>query len=358
MAHLLLANLRMMLRDRQTLFWALLFPLIFVAVFGLVDFDGAGTADLAVIDMADSETSRQMAAQLENLDLLELDDSYTEQQVALDAIEDGDLDYLLVMPRGLGGPDMAESEAVSLYYDQANLQENELVVGVLYNLAAQANISLAGTPQLVRVEPQAISARQVEYFDLVLVGLVGMGLMVHSVIALGVKVSSYRNQAIFKRILVTPLPVRNYFVAEVVAHLLLALVQTAVILAVGVWAFGANLGSGVWLIFPIAALGNVVFLNIGFIVASFSNSGAAASGMGNAITLPLMFLSGVFWASDSLPGVLPDVVRFLPLTPMLDAMREVAIHDSSLWATWPELALLAGWILLTAAFAVRVFRFG
>ena len=142
MAHLLLANLRMMLRDRQTLFWALLFPLIFVAVFGLVDFDGAGTADLAVIDMADSETSRQMAAQLENLDLLELDDSYTEQQVALDAIEDGDLDYLLVMPRGLGGPDMAESEAVSLYYDQANLQENELVVGVLYNLAAQANISL------------------------------------------------------------------------------------------------------------------------------------------------------------------------------------------------------------------------
>ena len=247
---------------------------------------------------------------------------------------------------------------VTIYYDQANLENNELVLGVLSNLAAQANMQLAETPQVVQVVPKAVTARQVEYFDLVLVGLVGMGLMVHSVIALGVKVSSYRNQAIFKRILVTPLPVRNYFVSEVLAHLLLAMVQTAVILAIGVWVFGGNLGNGVWLIFPIAALGNVVFLNLGFIVASFSNSGAAASGMGNAITLPMMFLSGVFWASDSLPGFLPDVVRFLPLTPMLDAMRDVAIHETSLWATWPELVLLAGWIALTAAVAVRVFRFG
>ena len=358
MPRLLLANLRMMVRDRQTLFWALIFPLIFVAVFGLVDFDGTGTADLAVIDLADNETSRQIASQLGGLELLTLDDSYVSQQEALGAIEDGDLDYLLVLSAVLGDVETGEEAPVALYYDEANLENKELVLGFLSNLAAQANMQLAATPQLVQVTSQAVSARQVEYFDLVLVGLVGMGLMVHSVIALGVKVSSYRSQAIFKRIMVTPLPVRNYFASEVLAHLLLALVQTAVILAVGVWVFGGNLGSGVWLIFPIAALGNLVFLNLGFIVASLSNSGAAASGMGNAITLPLMFLSGVFWASDSLPGFLPEVVRYLPLTPMLDAMREVAIQDSSLWATWPELALLAGWIALTAAVAVRVFRFG
>ena len=358
MLRLLLANLRMMLRDRQTLFWALIFPLIFVAVFGLVDFDGTGTAELAVIDHVENDTSRQIAAQLGGLELLELSDSYTSQQEALEAIEDGDLDYLLVLPQSLDGSPAGEQAPIALYYDQANLQNNELVLGVLHNLAAQANMSLAGTPQQVTVASQAVSSRQIEYFDLVLVGLVGMGLMVHSVIALGVKVSTYRNQSIFKRILVTPLPVRNYFASEVMAHLLLAMVQTAVIIAVGVWVFQGNLGDGVWLIFPIAALGNLVFLNLGFIVASFSNSGAAASGMGNAITLPLMFLSGVFWASDSLPGFLPDVVRFLPLTPMLDAMRDVAIYNTSLWATWPELALLAGWIAVTAAVAVRVFRFG
>ena len=358
MAPLLLTNLRMMLRDRQTLFWALIFPLIFVAVFGLVDFDGAGTAELAVIDDADNETSHGIADQLGALELLEVDDSYATEQEALDAIEDGDLDYLLVLPPDLGATSGSQPPPIALYYDQANLQENELVLGVLHNLASQANISLADTPQPVQVAPVAVSARQVEYFDLVLVGLVGMGLMVHSVIALGVKVSGYRSLAIFKRIRVTPLPVRNYFVSEVLAHLLLALVQTAVILAVGIWVFGGNLGGNWWLIFPIAALGNVVFLNLGFIVASFSNSGAAASGMGNAITLPLMFLSGVFWASESLPSFMPDIVRFLPLTPMLDAMRDVAIYDTSLWATWPELALLAGWIALTAAVAVRVFRFG
>ena len=357
MVPLLFANLRIMVRDRQTLFWALLFPLIFVAVFGTVDFEGTGTADLVVIDLADNETSRQMADQLAGLGLLELSGEYATQQEALDAIEEGDLDYLLVLPAGLGEAGASEPPPVSLYYDQSNLENNELVLGVLRSLAAQANMQLASTPRVVQVQAQAISVRQVEYFDLVLVGLVGMGIMVHSVIALGVKISSYRNQAIFKRMRVTPLPVRNYFASEVMAHLLLAMVQTAVILAVGIWVFGGNLGTGVWLMFPIAALGNLIFLNLGFIVASFSNSGAAASGMGNAVALPLMFLSGTFWPSDSLPGFLPDVVRYLPLTPMLDAMREVTIQGNTLWATWPELALMAGWIVLTALVAIRVFRF-
>lgn len=358
---LLVANFKMMARDRQTFFWALAFPLIFVAVFGLVDFTRTASADIAIFDNADNEVSQQVAAQLEDLEFLEFDDTYDDQTEAQAALEDGDLDYVLVLPPGLGaqpdGSQAAQAVPLVLFYDQANIQENQLMLGVLQHVVDEANLSLAGSPRPLQVSAEPVSARQVEYFDLVLVGLVGMGLMVHSVIALGVKVSTYRNQAIFKRILATPLQVHNYFVAEVVAHLVLAMVQTGVILAVGVWVFGANLGSGIWLIFPIAALGNVVFLNLGFIVASRANSGGAASGMGNAITLPVMFLSGTFFATSTLPGILPDLMRFLPLTPMLDAMREVTIEGNSIWSTWPEMAILAGWIAATAALAVRVFRF-
>ena len=71
----------------------------------------------------------------------------------------------------------------------------------------------------------------------------------------------------------------------------------------------------------------------------------------------MMFFSGTFLPTTSLPGFLPEVVRFLPLTPMLDAMRQVSIDNDAIWHTWPELALLAGWLALSSVAPVKLFRF-
>ena len=46
------ANLKMMARNRQAIFWALFFPLLLVVVFGVFDFKGVGAADVAVIDQS------------------------------------------------------------------------------------------------------------------------------------------------------------------------------------------------------------------------------------------------------------------------------------------------------------------
>ena len=88
----------------------------------------------------------------------------------------------------------------------------------------------------------------------------------------------------------------------------------------------------------IVLLGAVVFLNIGFILSAWARNPAAASGMGNAIALPMMFLAGTFFSTASLPWLLPYASLALPLTPMLDALREVAINSAPLWETWPQLA--------------------
>ena len=84
---------------------------------------------------------------------------------------------------------------------------------------------------------------------------------------------------------------------------------------------------------------------------------AAASGVANVIAMPMMFFSGTFFPTSSLPSFLPDLVKVLPLTPTIDALRAVAIDGEALWSTWPELAMLAGWIAVSGALASRVFRF-
>ena len=375
MLALLLAVSKIMLRDRQTLFWALAFPLILVSVFGLFDVNGTGSADLAIIDHAKGERSRALREKLAGIDYLTVDIHYSSEADAREALEDGDLEYLLVIPRGMaeldqssaspasGGKDdasmsLAKRMSLSLYYDANNHLGNQLVIETVRHFVDEENLRLIGGPQLLSVLPEEVETRRVDYFDILLIGLVGMGMMTNSIIFIAVKISMYRNQAILKRILVTPLRVRNYFAAEVLAHLMLALVQAAVVIGMGVFVFGAHIYGNVLWLFIIVAFANTIFLNIGFIISGWANSPRAASGMGNAVAIPMLFLSGAFFPTSSLPSFLPELVQVLPLTPMLDAMRGVAIDSRELWQVWRELAMLAGWLAVSSVAAIKLFRFG
>ena len=361
MLRLVIANVKMMVRDRQTLFWALLFPLIFVVVFGLFDVDEQDPSSIAIVDQAQSGLSRAIHSQLADIQLLGITEDYTDEATARQAVQDGDLDYALVIPQDFAqvgqGPGDQPPVPFTLYYDQGTSRTNQLVFGVIRQFLDQVNLDLADAPQRINLTPEAIQDRDVNYFDELIIGLVGFAIMFNSVVVISVKISGYRQQSILRRFLVTPLPLRNYFAGEVVTHLALAMVQVAIILAVGTWAFGAEVHGNVLWVFVIAAFSTIVFLNIGFAIGGRANSPGAASGLANIVAMPMMFFSGTFFPTSSLPSFLPELVKILPLTPTIDALHIVAIEGEPLWNAWPELAMVAGWIILTSALAARFFRF-
>ena len=355
----------MMMRNRQGLFWALIFPLLLVVVFGLFDFRGVTPTGFAVVDHSagpNSERLRELLGEIDLLDIEDLDPADVEAQgEARQRLVDGDLGYLLVIPLGLDDP-AAEGHVedivpVTLVYATRNPERNQLIERAVYGLVV--DVLTRGEPVLPRrlVTSEVIETPEVDYFDSVLLGLLGLGIMTNSIISIAVRISTYRNQAVLKRLLATPLPVWKFFAGETLAHLALALVQALIILAVGVFVFGGSIHGNLGWVLLVVLLGSVVFLNIGFILSAWARSPAAASGMGNAVALPMMFLAGTFFSTASLPWVLPYAAMVLPLTPMLDALREVAINSVPLWETWPHLAALAVWAAATALLAVRVFRF-
>ena len=360
MLPLLVANIKIIVRDRQTLGWALLFPLIFVVVFGLFDLGGGPDAvELAVVDEADSVLSRALRERLTGVEFLELDDTYAAEEEARAALEEGEVEFVLVIPAGLAdvGPG-ADIVPLRLHFDEAgNATINQIVTSALRQFVDEVNIRLGNVSRVVGLEPVGMRVRQVSYFDVLLMGLVGMGVMFNSIIVLAVKMATYREQKILRRLLMTPLKVRNFFAAVVLAHLLLALLQTGVIIAAGMLLFGGRVYGNLLWIFLLVGVANVVFLNIGFVVGAYAKSPSAASSMGNVVALPMMFFSGTFFPTEFLPSIMPQVVRLLPLTPLLEVLREVSLDAAVPWEAPLPLALLAGWLLVSSALAVRLFRF-
>ena len=363
MTAFLLADLKMMVRNRQAMFWAMAFPLIFVVVFGLFDFSLPSFSSIAVIDESGSPASQQVIERVSAIYLLEVEEGIPDEGTGRELISQGDLDYLLVLPAGLGSQaDQGSGGRATLVAASANGGRNQLVEGSIRNiLSGVSGVKEDSSPEESAGEgalvTQEVAVTRIPYFEIVLLGLVGMGIMNNAIISIAVRISNYRNMSILKRLLVTPFPIWKYFVGEVGAHLVIAVVQAVIIIAVGVLVFGANIHGNPIDLFVIVVLGSLVFLNVGFIVSAYSRNPAAASGMGNAIGLPMMFFSGTFFPTATLPWVLPYVAEALPLTPMLEALRAVGNEGDPLWSVWPQLAVLAGWVLGTGVVATRVFKF-
>ena len=353
------SNLMMMARNRQGLFWALFFPLLLVVVFGLIDFNGVVPAPVAVVDLSDGPRAQVFRERLADVEFLEVED-FVRADMA-EALREGDLGYLIVIPPGFDETAAAVGEPghdpVGLVYTSRNPDRNQLVEAAVRGLVAE--VWSDGQPvQASRLTTaNIIDVPEVDYFDTVLLGLLGLGIMTNSIISIAVRISTYRNQAILKRLLATPLPIWKFFASEIAAHLLLALVQAGIILAVGVFVFGGRLHGNLGWVLLITALGSIVFLNIGFILSAWARSPAAASGMGNAVALPMVFFAGTFFSTTSLPWVLPYAAEVLPLTPMLSALRAVGLDQAPIAEAWPQLAALAGWAAATAVAATRVFKF-
>ena len=111
-----------------------------------------------------------------------------------------------------------------------------------------------------------------------------------------------REKLILKRLAATPLKRWQLVGSNVLMRLLIALVQSVIIVGVGVLFFGVEI-TGPWaLTVFFVSLGAVAFLALGYVVASFAKTEDSANGMTSVIQFPMMFLSGTFFPIEAMPA--------------------------------------------------------
>ena len=354
--HLTLANLKMIVRNRQSLFWALAFPVIFVLVFGVFFNNSDSKASVGFIDESDRGISELLLKNLlieNDLDIFIISDS----KAAISGLSEGDILYLVIVEQEGTPSDLTNSVLqITLVYDDTN-PSNQGVNSAVERAIYETNLSFLDSPKTLEFAVEGISGSEVDYMDFVLPGLALWGVMSFSVIGIATTVSNYREKGIFIRLLATPLSGKVFFGSQVCAYLILAMVQVGTILALGMILFSTSMNGNLASTFLIILVGNLIFLNLGVIVGSFSRTVSAASGLGNAVVLPLLVLSGVFYPIDNLPNVIIIIIEHLPLAPILEILRGIMIESRPLYDFPYQLIVIFVWILATSLMSIKVFRF-
>ncbi|MCK9487183.1 MAG: ABC transporter permease [Dehalococcoidia bacterium] len=335
------ASLKMIVRDRQAVFWALAFPIMFLGVFRLFSFDSFGTTELLVVTQPEPSVAQQtLVDALQRVDFLEIrTESGLTEAAALEVLDEDRADAALL----LTDFEVGEGLDARLLHGISDPIGSSATVAGISSVVDSVNIQLqGGDPPITFVADSIDSAGGTSFFEFLGPGIIGMGLMNFATISLAGSLSRYREEGVLRRIRATPLPAWRFFASVVGAYLVVAAVQVLVLTLVAE-ALGANvLRGGVWFLL-LAVFGTMIFLNLGVIVAGRVRSRGAVEGAANAITLPMMFLSGAFFPVSQLPDAVRGAVQALPLTHLLRAMRSL-VEGASIVEQWPELLILAAWV--------------
>ena len=354
---LFIANLKSLFRNKQSLFWTIAFPLIFTVIFGFFFGSGSlGTGSIALVNQSNSALSQGLVKSIENQSAFKVNEQSGTSDLS-DQIQKGTVGAALVIPPHFGDATAGAPTAVTIIYDPGSIQTQAALEGFVNAFLTQASFQALGSkPLYTYVSEKADTQATFAYFDFVLVGLIGMALMNSAITGLAVSMAHYKESQILKRITTTPLPSWIFIAAEVLSRLVLNLVQIGLILGIGVKFFHAHIGGNWTALILIALLGAILFQLLGFFVATMSKNTDTAQSMSQAITVPMMFLSGVFFPIDQLPNWLYSIVKFLPLSPLLRSMRSVALENGTWSGNASNLALVGAWIVILLILAIYRFR--
>lgn len=346
----------MMLRNRQALFWSFMFPLMFTFIFGM--FFGRDTTNigtLAMIKKSDTPLANSIEKAVKDANIFTVKDE-TDEDAVRKAIKEGKTSAAVVIPENFGAQNPSAPTSVKIIYDPANTTAKSALSGLLDGVLTHVNFTAQNAKPIYTVEEDKTNTRKLSYFDFVLMGLIGMALMNSSIQGIGIALSKYREDKILKRMTTTPLPTWKFILPEIFSRLILNFVQVSVILLIGVYVFKAHIYGNIFLLYLFSLVGALLFQSMGFAVAAMSKTTQAAEGMSTAVSIPMMFLAGVFFPIDQLPKWLFSIVQWLPLAPLLRIIRGIALDEASPFTNPLNLIIVLIWIVAMLALTLWRFR--
>lgn len=353
---LYIASLKEFSRDRMAMFWTLAFPVFFIFIFGII-FSGGGdtTFDIGIAMEDEGQVGAALQQVFSDLDVFDI--SVGSQVELVDQLKGGDLRAVIIIPVGLSEA-VVRGEPVSLqvHYDPASQTTAQVLLPIVEKVVAGFEQRISQRPSLLAIEPVSVAASRLRNIDFLVPGILAMSLMQLGLFATAPALVQLREQQVLRRIGATPLPRTTLLAAQVMFRLTIGLTQTLIIILVGTLVFDVAVLGNPALLVVVVVLGALMFVSMGYFISGLAKTQEGVIGITQLINFPMMFLSGLFFPVEVMPAWIRPVVTAMPLTYLADALRQIMVAATPVYALRVDLTVLAAWLVVCAVLAVRFFR--
>ncbi|MEK7637130.1 MAG: ABC transporter permease [Patescibacteria group bacterium] len=370
--------IKMFVRNRQSLFFTLFMPLMIMVIFGFVGLDKTPKISLGIVVDQPTAATQQFINDLKKFEAFDVTQgSENAERVAL---KKGERVAVIIMPSDffpnpadlvISPPPAGGKNTAPLQPSYSKLKPKTLVMlenvaqqqfaktaeSIIRQMLDKTTLGIVQAPTFFEVQAENVSVKSTKYIDFLVPGILGMALMQMAVFSVAFVFADYKEKGILKRLLATPMKPQQFVTAQVITRLIVALAQSAILLAVGVWLLHTHVYGSLWLVALIAIVGSVMFLGLGFTISGLANTVDSVPAIANLIVFPMLFLGGTFFPISGMPQIMQSIVTYLPLQYLTHSLREVMANGAGLNAIAHDIYWMLGWAVIMVTLAMFTFRF-
>ena len=300
------------IRDRSSLSWNILMPVLIVAGFSFAFSGDIGKQfKVGVINETSATRQAKYFLGLKHIEFYSVDASDSAITHSIKKVQRHQVDLLLD----------AEKQQ---YWINTESPSGYLVEKIL--LGSQKQIG----SEKQQLEKQTVRGKQIRYIDWVIPGILSMNMMFSALFGVGFVIVRYRKNGMLKRLKATPITAFEYLSAQIASRMILIMVVTAFVFY-GTHFFVDFVMNGSHLnLFLVFALGALSMISLGLIIAARIKSEETAGGLLNLFSWPMMFFSGVWFSLEGAAPVMQNIAEIFPLTHVTAAARAIMIDGADL----------------------------
>ena len=318
---LLLTRNKEFIRDRSSLSWNILMPVLIVAGFSFAFSGDVGTKfKVGVINQTTATANAKEFLKLKYIDFYSVEADKSTVDLSIEKVQRHQVDMLL---------DAKKQQ----YWINTESPNGYLVVKILLGskqTVSKQPVSKHLVSENQEFQKQTVSGKQIRYIDWVIPGILSMNMMFSALFGVGFVIVRYRKNGMLKRLKATPITAFEYLSAQVVSRIMLIMIVTAFVFY-GTHYFVDFVMNGSHLaLFFVFALGALSMISLGLIIAARITSEETAGGLLNLFSWPMMFFSGVWFSLEGAAPVMQSIAEIFPLTHVTTAARAVMIDGAGL----------------------------
>jgi len=167
----------------------------------------------------------------------------------------------------------------------------------------------------------------------------------------GISFLRERYQGTRERLMASPVSRLDIICGYLLGFLLFAMAQTLILFFYTVYVLKVDFKGDLWQIVLFQVLIGILAVCLGIFISAFARNEFQMIQFIPLIIVPQVFICGVLFPVEQLPGYLQWIARFLPLTYGVDGIRALMLEGKSLLGIGREIGVLSGYAVALMIFA-------